>query len=91
MREKIIRYLVSDIIISFILIFCLSRIPYIVKNSPVMAVMIPFIWFLFGGKFIYRKDLYGGLIDDFILNRCGLICIIIGVLSLAVVLGLFIF
>lgn len=91
MKKKIARTLTWDLIIILILIFCLSRIQFIIKNSPPLALAIPVIWLLFGAKFIVRKDLYGDLIKEYILFRWAVMCIIMGVLSLLFVIGYFIY
>ncbi|MEQ8170578.1 MAG: hypothetical protein ABRQ38_16955 [Candidatus Eremiobacterota bacterium] len=91
MRKKIARTLTADLIIIFLLIFCLSRIQFIMKNSPPLAIAIPVIWFLFGAKFIVRKDLYGDLVKEYLLFRWAVMCIVMGVLSLLYIAGSFIY
>jgi len=91
MKKKIARTLTGDLIVILILIFCLSRLQFIMKNSPPLAMAVPVIWLLFGAKFIVRKDLYGDLIKRHLLFRWALMCIVMGVLSLLYVAGSFIY
>jgi hypothetical protein len=91
MKKKIAKTLTGDLIFIIILIFCLSRIQFIMKNSPPLAMAIPVIWFLFGAKFILRKDMYGDLIKEHILFRWAILCIVMGVLSLLFIAGSFIY
>lgn len=90
MKDKIVKSLILDIIFLFILLFWLSRIEYICQNIPAASVPLPVIWFLYGVKFIFKKDFYGGVINNNILNRCGYLCFLMGFLSLVIIIGLFI-
>ena len=91
MKKKIARTLTGDLIVILLLIFCISRLQFIMKNSPPLAMALPVIWFLFGAKFIVRKDLYGDLIKEHLLFRWAVMCIVMGVLSLLYVAGSFIY
>jgi len=91
MKQKIIKSLIGDLIVLFLLIFCLSRIHYICENIPVVAILFPVIWFLFGIRFILKKKTYGGIVKDNILNKCGLLCMLIGIFSLIFVIGAFLY
>ncbi|HPZ08227.1 MAG TPA: hypothetical protein PL110_08940 [Candidatus Eremiobacteraeota bacterium] len=91
MKNKVVKSLTVDLIIISILIFCLSRLQFIIKNAPVGATLIPVIWFIFGAKFIIRKDFYKGLINESSLHRLAILCIILGLLSLIFVAGSFIY
>jgi hypothetical protein len=91
MNKKIAQTLTGDLIFIIILICCLSRIQFILKHLPPVAMAIPVIWFLFGAKFIVRKDIYGNLIKETILFRWALLCIAMGVLSILFIAGSFLY
>jgi hypothetical protein len=90
MKKKVINTLIGDIFFLGLLIFCVSRIQFIIRNSPVIAIAIPIIWFLFGAKFIYRKNIYEGLIKDKLLFRWAILCVVMGALSLLFVIVSFV-
>ena len=91
MKKKIARTLTCDLIVILLLIFCISRLQFIMKNSPPLAMALPVIWFLFGAKFIVRKDLYGDLIKEHLLFRWAVMCIVMGILSVLFIAGSYIY
>ena len=91
MKEKIQKNLAGDLVGVIVLILCLSRLNYICENIPVVAVIIPLIWLLFGLRFIMRERSYGDIVKKRLLKRCGIICFVIGVFSLLFIFVSFVY
>ena len=87
MKDKIIKSLTGDIIFLLLLLFWLSRIEYFCKNMFPAAIPLPVIWFLYGFKFIFKKDFYEGAVNNSILNKCGILCFLMGFFSLIIIIG----
>jgi len=90
MKKELIKTLTGDLVFLVLLIFCVSRLHYICEYGPLIAFIIPALWFLYGLVFLGRRNSYKEIIKEKVFTKCSILCMLMGIFSLLYVIGIFI-